>query len=227
MHHEDESKRKLGFLWREADQSEDDETHLALLKRSCRGVVRCLQCAERLRILSSAQPDTDERPQKWDVPSDNVAIVNDSDVYKIFDNRFYPTYRKPHHWLEGVQYPWIRDLNVEKLLEFEESGSSSLEEFGKPVDSKKRQHGADVDTKSVPYPRGSMLIIKYPLVKGTHFASKASNFQEIAACIASMHAVGLVHGDIRGFNILHPVEGGIETSRLIDFDLSGKAGIDQ
>jgi tRNA A-37 threonylcarbamoyl transferase component Bud32 len=81
--------------------------------------------------------------------------------------------------------------------------------------------------------QGSVLGIKHKFVRGTHSASKVSHFQEVARCITSMHEAGIVHGDIRCFNMLRPhpnsdpVPDRITRSCLIDFDLCGKPGIDQ
>jgi hypothetical protein len=81
------------------------------------------------------------------------------------------------------------------------------------------------DPVTVSYPNGSGLVIRYPFINGTHFASKISHFQDIAQCISTMHDAGIVHGDIRGFNMLHPhpepVPGGMTKSCLIDLDLCG------
>jgi tRNA A-37 threonylcarbamoyl transferase component Bud32 len=78
---------------------------------------------------------------------------------------------------------------------------------------------------------GSVRIIRYKFVNGTHIASKVSHFHSIANCIKEMHQTGFMHGDVRGFNMLHPhpqhVAGqpsaGIKKSLLIDFDLSCKS----
>jgi hypothetical protein len=224
LHREKESERKMGFLWREAYEV-GNESDLEFLKKSCGGIVRCLKCSEYLRTISSTTNSTS--PKKWDVVSDNVAIEDDKYVFKIFDNRFHPTYCKPDAWLQQ-QYPWISELEVEKYLEFEES-DSVIETLGKLT--KKRCYGED-SRKNVSYPKGSVLVIKYKFVNGTHFASRASHFQAVAQQIASMHAAGIVHADIRGFNMLHPhphtepVHDGILKSRLIDFDLCGSSRID-
>jgi hypothetical protein len=146
-------------------------------------------------------------------------------VYKIFDNRFHPTYRRPDVWLQNHR-PWIADLNVKREFSFKES--STVDTLGKPA--RKRGHGDDSPPETVSYPRGSVQIIKYEFVNGTHFASRVSHFQQIARCIEDMHKAGIVHGDIRGFNMLHPHPGPgpgrIQQSRLIDFDLCGSPGVD-
>jgi hypothetical protein len=219
LHSDDEAKRKLGFLWREVYaandlQSPDSST---ALKSACEGIVRCLDCAKYLDTLKTTSV-------KWDVVSDNAAIENDESVYKIFDNRFHPTYRKPDAWLRSD--PWITPLNVDSdFLLFQES--DSVDKLGHPT--KKGERGDDNSPpKTVAYPRGSVRIIKYKFVNGTHFASKVSHFLQIAKCIEDMHKAGIIHGDVRGFNMLHPhpkfVVGQIEMSLLIDFDLCGSPG---
>ena len=225
LHSSEESERKMGFLWREVYEA-GDETDLDLLKNSCGGIVRCLNCTECLRTIPSAAneavPET-----LWKMVSDNVVVQDDKFVFKIFDNRFHPTFRKPNVWLEK-RHRWIADLNVEKHLEFNES--ESLDVLGKPT--RKRERDSDPPT-NVAYPRGSVVVIKYKFVAGTHFASKVSHFQQVARCITSMHEADIVHGDIRGFNMLHPhpspntVSDAITRSCLIDFDLCGKPGVDK
>jgi hypothetical protein len=206
MHNDIEKERKLGFLWREGYEGE------GVVEGSCEGLYRCLECAYELRELSAKKTGTQ---CKWNLVSDNVA-VGDNYVYKIFDNRFYKSSRKLDHWLSN--YKWIEELQVKKEFEFTEGISR-----GDKTTTGKRPRNQD---KSTPYPEGEVTIIRYPYVEGVHFASLVSHFKDIASCIEEMHKVGLVHGDIRGFNMLHPTEGGIKNSLLIDFDLTGKATID-
>jgi hypothetical protein len=219
LHRDEALERKMGFLWREVYQA-GSESDLEFLKTTCGGIVRCLNCAEYLRTISFSI-----KPKNWEVVSDNVAIEDELHVFKIFDNRFHPTYRRPDVWLENHQ-PWIAELEVEKYIEFNEA--TSIDVLGKPT--RKRPNGED-DPETVPYPRGSILVIKYKFINGTHFASRASHFQAISRCISAMHEAGIVHADIRGFNMLHPhpvpVDGGIKSSRLIDFDLCGTPGKDK
>jgi hypothetical protein len=202
LHSVNEAERKLCFLWREVYP----------LESVCGGLVRCLDCAEHLCTLDT--------PNNWNVVSDNVAIENDHSVYKIFDNRFHPTYGKPDAWMSDQ--PWLKSLNVDsEFLLFKES--PSVDRLGHPSES-----GDSPET--VPYPKGSVRIIKYKYVHGTHFASKVSHFQAIAKRIKEMHEAGIVHGDVRGFNMLHPLpessdatgeQQTIRESLLIDFDLCG------
>eukprot|EP00978_Attheya_sp_CCMP212_P019115 scaffold53159_cov34-Attheya_sp.AAC.1 len=214
LHNEEESERKMEFLWREVYQKSNEST-LEFLKKSCCGIGRCLKAAEYLREITSASTTISQtNPSTWDVVSDNVAIENKRNVYKIFDNRFHPTFRKPDEWLKN--HPWIAELKVETHFLFEES--NSLNVLGEPT--RKRGRGDD-SPKIVLYPKGSVLVIKYDFVNGTHFASRVSHFEAIAEWITKMHKDGIIHGDIRGFNMLHPhpksVPGGIEESLLIDF----------
>ena len=219
VHDSVESRRKMGFLWREVYQS-GSESDVEFLKTSCVGIVRCLNAADYLRRITASH----SKPRSWKVLSDNVAVENEESVFKVFDNRFHPTYRRPDLWL-NEELPHIAELCVEKYLEFEES--ESIDVLGRPT--KKRSYGED-DPNTVSYPRGSVIVIKYKFVDGTHIASKVSHFREIAYCISCMHQAGIVHGDIRGFNMLHPhpeyKETGITKSQLIDFDLFGSHGQD-
>eukprot|EP00980_Cylindrotheca_fusiformis_P022459 scaffold9316_cov90-Cylindrotheca_fusiformis.AAC.1 len=221
-HHETEDERKFGFLWR--------EVYTDNLAAACAGIVRCVDCSTSLgrRTAGDLQSPTlgqhHERSHPnvdWQVASDNVAISNKDIVYKIFDNRFHPTHRRPDVWL-NKKLSWMKDLHVAEELRFEES--VDLDRLGK---SSKRQK-VESGWERVPYPKGSVLVIRYKYLEGTHFAWKASHFEQIANCIASMHKDGIIHGDVRGFNMLHPhpepKEGGIDQSRLIDFDFSGPSG---
>jgi hypothetical protein len=180
LHSETEAEQKLGFLWREV---------YPVLESVCEGLVRCLYCAKYLCAL-----DTPEN--NWDAVSDNVAIEKNQSVYKIFDNRFHPTYRKSDVWMSD--WPWLKRLNVESdFFLFEES--ASVNPLGRPSQS------GDDSPETVSYPNGSVRIIRYDYVHGTHFASKVSHFLHIARRIEEMHAAGIVHGDVRGFNMLHPM----------------------
>jgi hypothetical protein len=131
LHSNVESERKMGFLWREVYQA-GSENDLEFLKTSCGGIFRCLNCSEYLRTISSSTNQIE--PDNWKVVSENVAIEDEKHVYKIFDNRFHPTYRKPDVWLQN-DYQWIAELEVEKYLEFKEG--SSVDVLGKPTSSKK------------------------------------------------------------------------------------------
>ena len=236
LHSENEKERKMGFLWREVYEQQDAQSDLEFLKKSCEGLVRCLECAAHNRDAQVICSDI-EYPSQWLVVSDNVVICEDEYVLKVFDNRFYPTHRRPDKWL-NKEWPWIARLDVETEFYFEES--SAIDSLGRPATSdRKRARGSDSqkshdsDSPKFPshtaYPRGSVLVIKYKHVKGTHYASRVSHFRDIADCISEMHAENTVHGDIRGFNMLHPYppadneehKGGICKSLLIDFDLSG------
>jgi hypothetical protein len=193
----------------------DLQSDSTALKSTCKGFIRCLDCAKYLDTLTTSV--------KWDNVSDNAAIEDDKFVCKIFDNRFHPTYRKPDAWMR--RDPWIAPLKVDSdFFLFQES--ESVDKLGHP--SRKRERGDDDLPNILAYPTGSVRIIKYSFVNGTHFASKVSHFQEIARCIKEMHNAGIIHGDVRGFNVLHPhptpVEGNIEKSLLIDFNLCGAPG---
>jgi hypothetical protein len=228
VHSENEKERNMGFLWREVYEQYDADCDFEFLKNSCKGLVRCLECAGHNRDAQVICSNI-EYPSQWLVASDNAAICEDEYVFKAFDNRFHPTHRRPDEWL-NKQRPWIARLDVETEFEFKES--STVDSLGRPATSD-RKRARDSDSPKflshTAYPRGSVLVIKYKHVRGTHYASRVSHFRDIAVCISEMHAENTVHGDIRGFNMLHPYppadnkehKGGISKSLLIDFDLSG------
>ena len=81
----------------------------------------------------------------------------------------------------------------------------------------------------VPYFRGAVVVVKYDYLEGTHVAWKASQFAAIAETIKVMHSQNIVHADVRGFNMLHPIKDSsicISCSNLLDFDLNGMHGTD-
>ncbi len=201
---------------------------MSFFERSSEGLVRYLNC-----VAHHTEQPIHNQIKEWKVVSDNAAIdVKKQVVYKIFDNRFQPTYRRPNQWWNKKEYPWIQKLEVEQYFYINEESEhhDALGHPPTPTSGHKRKRGVMHHTT---YPRGSVLVIKYRCVNGTHFASEAAHFLQIADCIKEMHALGVVHGDIRGFNMLHPhpedrsVKDGISESLLIDFDLSGSAETDK
>ena len=226
LHSETEDERKMGFLWREVYEQGAEEKDFDFLCKSSEGIARCLNCAQANRDTEVTCSIT-----QWEVVSDNVAI-SEGFVYKIFDNRFYPTYRRLDQWWDN-KLPWIKSLGgVEIPFSFSESSDiNALDALRKPEggspEGRKRSHSQTA------YPKGSICIIKYKRVNGTHYASQASHFLDIATCISEMHERDIVHGDIRGFNMLHPysrdknITDGIKKSLLIDFDFSGQPGRDK
>ena len=178
---------KMGLLWREIYDCKLGEDITEAVMDSCKGIVRYLNCAEHL----SRQQPTDE---VWEQRKNyNIAFQDKTTVYKIFDNRFYPTYRKVDYWLapsEAKEYPWTKGLNVREQYALEENiGSKRF--IGKPwetVDeetssSKRRKVDSVVPT---PYGKGAVVILSYDYQDGTHVASKLSHFLDIAKIIQSM-----------------------------------------
>ena len=219
VHDNQESQRKVGFLWREYYEAAEGESDFDFLARSCAGIVRSIRCAQYMSEIESSPTNS-----TWEAVSDNVAI-NEEFVFKIFDNRFHPTDRKTDVWLGN--FAWLAELGVEVVFYYREGESVNCS-IGKPTTTKYWTRRV-----SVPYGKGSVCVIRYRRANGTHIASKVSHFRDIARCISEMHHAGIVHGDIRGFNMLHPhphaveTRGAISTSCLIDFDFSGNDGSDK
>ena len=174
-------------------------------------------------------------PGNWEQEYDNVAIENEKHVYTIFDNRFYPTHQKIKCWLnkQGEQaFLWANDLNVTENFVLEE-GQGCKEYLRKPKELKslynsprkkcRTSYGGDW-VLLMPYGKGAIVIIRYDYQDGIHVASKVSHFRDIAKIIETMHDSDFVHGDVRGFNMLHPHSeeslNGLKRSCLIDFDLA-------
>jgi hypothetical protein len=253
-------ENKLGFLWREchiAPKDIADEQVGKTIFESCKGMVRYLNCIE---FLASDQCITGEVGD-WQLLSNNVAVENSRYVYKIFDNRFHPTQRKVKNWLSlnesngkaaAAANSWTEKLDVSPFLAFQESPKEEhgcLARFlGEPAElvkcvqklrehnQKKKQKLSLPEMQGTPYGLGSVVVIRYKYLKGTHVASKVSHFSAIASQIKEMHQQGIVHGDIRGFNMLHPFpdddersnnNDSLQESCVIDFDLSGIDGEDK
>ena len=82
--------------------------------------------------------------------------------------------------------------------------------------NRKREHPSAQKTRlrgenrpDNPQPRlhcslGSVQVILYSFLRGTHVASKLSHFLTIVEQIQQMHGKDYVHGDIRNWNMLHP-----------------------
>lgn len=218
----DEPRRKIGFLWREVYEVEPAttlESDLDFLKRCCPGIVRCLMCTEYLFAIASLP-----KPN-WSVISDNAAVEEQTSVFKVFDNRFHPTYRKPSNWLPTAPKPWLAVFNAVEHLRYEEGPTPDV--IGSP--NTKRKNMASGRDGIVPYYRGAVVVVKYDYLEGTHIAWRASHFAAISETIKAMHSQNIVHADVRGFNMLHPIEDNstcIQSSILLDFDLSGVHGTD-
>jgi hypothetical protein len=65
-----------------------------------------------------------------------------------------------------------------------------------------------------------LLVISTPFVRGRHFAESPAEFLPLVDQLQELHAAGLVHGDIRGFNTAFTEDG---RSSFFDWDLGGKA----
>ena len=169
-------------MWREIYE-QGQESDLDFLKKSSEGLVRCLDCVATHRDNQLTHQTT----TNWKVVSDNVAIYNGK-VYKIFDNRFRPTYRRPDQWVppdKSKKLPWAQKLEVETHFYMPETSElDRLDRLGYPSeDSKKSKrglHSLTSNTSQTLYPLGSVSIIEYTFVDGTHFASRASHFLQIA-----------------------------------------------
>ena len=66
------------------------------------------------------------------------------------------------------------------------------------------------------------VVIAYPMVEGTHQPSQVSHFIGLIEQVQALHADGMVHGDLRLYNVVF-CEGG--KTQLIDFDFSGRKAV--
>ena len=62
-------------------------------------------------------------------------------------------------------------------------------------------------------------LVAYPFIKGSLEAKVASDFVSVLQQVADLHGKGLVHGDIRAYNMVFREKGG---GLLIDFDYCGE-----
>ena len=70
-------------------------------------------------------------------------------------------------------------------------------------------------------PGGQLLIIAVSFVPGHHYPKSMEEMLVLCRYLESLHQKGLVHGDIRLFNMVF----GPEKIQLIDFDFAGENGI--
>jgi hypothetical protein len=64
-------------------------------------------------------------------------------------------------------------------------------------------------------------VISYPLMDGSHHASRIQGFIDIAKELRGLHDKNICHGDIRAYNMLFCTAG---PSHLLDFDFAGQLG---
>jgi hypothetical protein len=230
-------KHEVGLLWRESYQANTCDDIDKTMYESFIGILHFLDCA---KYLSEILPNH----CVWNRINRAVA-ADDEYIYKIFDNRAHREERKLGNWLPSdptCHYSWLDNLGVEEFLAYEET--KGVKKFlGDAVALRDYTAGYQGDTRArkekeirrimgtpIECPHGSVVIIRCKYLRGTHEASKVSHFANIAEEIQKFHQQNMVHGDIRGFNMIHPYESenkrqnGVQRSCLIDFDLSGKHG---
>jgi hypothetical protein len=82
-------------------------------------------------------------------------LEDQTSVFKIFDNRFHPTYLKPSNWLGGTPTtprPWLAGFNAVEHLRYEEGPTPDV--IGSP--NTKRKNMASGRDGIVPYFQGAV-----------------------------------------------------------------------
>jgi hypothetical protein len=104
--------------------------------------------------------------------------------------------------------------------EEEESNEVSMEEDSRKQAAKETEKPPSSPQDYLWERNGDFLVIRVPFWMGTHDASNPSDFTPVVDFLKNLHAQGLVHGDIRCFNIVFNKGEG----KLIDFDFGGSNG---
>jgi thiamine kinase-like enzyme len=68
---------------------------------------------------------------------------------------------------------------------------------------------------------GHLLVLRVPYLAGNDKVTKGVQGNRLATALKDLHSAGLVHGDIRGYNIIN----GPDDSYLIDFDFGGEENV--
>jgi hypothetical protein len=111
------------------------------------------------------------------------------------------------------------ETNSDRTL-FEEGEDGSIEEEGRKPAAKETEKPPSSPQDYLWERNGDFLVIRVPFWVGTHDASNPSDFTPVVDFLKNLHAQGLVHGDIRCFNIVFNKGEG----KLIDFDFGGSNG---
>jgi hypothetical protein len=174
-----------------------------------------------LHLLTELDPYTDY----WKTFHNNVALkgsVRDNDdvvkewVYKVFDNRFLPTERKPENWLGK---PWSEHLQAEEYLVYEERDGvrkylwKPMEEIstlqakgsghGNPSPRKKHKTDSDKFLEYMPYGIGSIVVIRYKYQNDAPHCVQTKSLPRHCSQHSKNARIGYGSRDIRGHNLLH------------------------
>ena len=161
----------------------------------------------------------------------DISVANDQ-LYRSYDTRIRPTerssdlYIKPgwaaedpvqptnFHWYPPHTNAEIDEDEKAKIV-LDISDSGELLPYGKtwPYEALEGNQKRDWVWRN----RGRLLIISVPFRVGRHDATKLSEFRPLLHHLHYLHSNGIVHGDIRAFNLVFDATSGW----LIDFDFGG------
>ena len=150
-------------------------------------------------------------------------------VLRVYDNRVRSTSRSPYLYLldDDDDNPLkddysVKNGSVKKVLTFVDGGDKAVLEFGKkPIkdDHRNAQGWMLFGGKHVGF-KGQIQIIAVRYYEGQHVCRNIGQAYDIVDKVVKLHEKNLVHGDIRGCNLVFSAKG----SYLIDLDFGGKVG---
>ena len=152
----------------------------------------------------------------------------ESYVLRVYDNRVRSTSRSPYLYLLNDDDNPLKDDysvkngSVKKVLTFVDGGDKDVLEFGKkPITGNhpKAQGWMLFGGNHVCF-KGQIQIIAVRYYEGEHVCRTIGQACDIVDKVAKLHAKKIVHGDIRGCNLVFSEKG----SHLIDLDFGGKVG---
>ena len=108
---------------------------------------------------------------------------------------------------------------AESFLEIPDTLTGAIREFGEEVNNNHRLNVEQMDT--IWGFTGKLLIISTPYREGVHYATHAHHFLPIINQLCQLHYQGLVHGDIRAYNMVvqHEADSS-ETNNVVEYKSS-------
>ena len=105
---------------------------------------------------------------------------------------------------------------AESFLEIPDTLTGAIREFGEEVNNNHRLNVEQMDT--IWGFTGKLLIISTPYREGVHYATHAHHFLPIINQLCHLHFQGLVHGDIRAYNMVMQHEAdSSETNNVVEY----------
>jgi hypothetical protein len=145
------------------------------------------------------------------VPNKAAGAEGQSFVLRAHDTRMRPTSRSPSFYLR--EHPPSGAKGTSTMFHFKEEKAEKAN-FGIDIvpDRKHDVIGTFFDRT------GHLLVLCVPYLEGQHAITRGVQGLRLATALEKLHADGLVHGDIRGYNTIN----GQDHSYFIDFDFGGE-----